>query len=452
MDPHLFLFSKSRFENFNKWLQEDLSSPWVLYINILGNSEYPKGTWKAVSSRAFIRDAYGLVLISGGLLKPRTYNLYIHILGLKCLSPIDHSDLEDLDVINVDNVGKDAALNELYASELGNGGSVDALDTGFDNFTGGMSVSASKGVVLNKKSENRGILGNITSRLSGIMGTGNDTKSGKPRFVDLREMFGGKYGTRMLSNNIQEAFYFGGVDRDGVNSRGSRSTGGNLSELLASYASSENSVETRISSINQVGSYIGRSSSIKSCESSITESIFSVINSEIAETIQQPSVIVWTQNENTNGTKPSDLESKKERNSVKALINNNIMKIFKSVYSFLYTVENILFPSWLIPGWSDLSKKIAKSSILAEDDYNNFDLGVLTESDHVYNNNKSQFIYTAENDAILRDLVTANDLQGYIVSLVLNIVCAVFVAAFSMWVLYYYVFPWFLTGIRELQL
>ncbi|XP_666761.1 hypothetical protein [Cryptosporidium hominis TU502] len=102
-DPHLLAFSKSRFNGFSKWLQEDLASPWVLYINVLGNREYPRGTWKAVSSRAFIRDPYALVLLSGGLLMPRIYTLFIHILGLRCMVPVSHSDLEDLDVINVDD-------------------------------------------------------------------------------------------------------------------------------------------------------------------------------------------------------------------------------------------------------------------------------------------------------------------------------------------------------------
>lgn len=448
-DPHLLAFSKSRFNGFSKWLQEDLASPWVLYINVLGNREYPRGTWKAVSSRAFIRDPYALVLLSGGLLMPRIYTLFIHILGLRCMVPVSHSDLEDLDVINVDD----------NPSNTGNiNGGISGIYANITN----QSISKDIGIadnIIHKNSDDKvegqgkgGILANMTSRISKMIGP-DDSKSSngeknkqESKLSDLKKIFGIKNGPRLLSNNLHESIYIvENISEDYYINQDS-----NIHEDIAN-----------IKSISDVGNYMGKSSRIKACESSITENIFSVINTAIVGIAQQPSVIVWTQNDGEEIKAYNSGLGLGERNKVGIFDNlflttkwvmkklkSQLKKVFKLFSSMISFLEGIIFPGWLIPGWSKLSKKILKSSMLADDD---FESNPQVLSDNPYQTIE-QYIFTAENDAILKDLVTANDLQGYIVSLSLNILCGILVAAAAMWVLYYYVFPWFLTGIREMQL
>ncbi|KAH8583638.1 EF hand family [Cryptosporidium sp. chipmunk genotype I] len=450
-DPHLLSFSKARFGGFSKWLQEDLASPWVLYINILGNREYPRGTWKAVSSRAFIRDPYALVLLSGGLLMPRIYTLFIHILGLKCMVPVSHSDLEDLDVINVDDNSPNPGDNNGEMSGINTNVSSESVSKDMVGVVDGIIHRSSDDEL--KEQVKGGILANMTSRISKMIGPeeskfhAGDKNRQESKLTDWKRIFGIRSGPRLLSNNLQESIYFDeGVTEDYYINQNS-----NIHEDVAN-----------IKSISDVGNYMGKSSRISACESSITENIFSVINTAIIGTAQQPSVIVWTQNEDEEMKTYSPGLDLGERNKVKIFkkdlfsitkwvirkLKSQIRRAFKLVSSMISFLESTIFPGWLIPGWSKLSKKILKSSMLADDD---FVSNPEVLSDNPYQTIE-QYIFTAENDAILKDLVTANDLQGYIVSLSLNILCAILVAAAAMWVLYYYVFPWFLTGIREMQL
>ncbi|KAJ1604612.1 transmembrane domain-containing protein [Cryptosporidium canis] len=439
-DPHLLAFSKARFGGFSKWLQEDLASPWVLYVNILGNGDYPRGTWKAVSSRAFIRDPYALVLLSGGLLMPRIYTLYVHVLGLKCMAPTGHSDLEDLDVINVDyNPGVAGGGGE---SGSGSGSGSVGLQGRRNESDPGVSDEGQGAP------ERVGILANVTERISRMIGSegpsgGGDKDRSRGRLSELRRLLGGRSGARWLFGSLRESVYFD-------DSVGEDDYAGQDSVVHEDVAS--------IRSIGDVGNYIGKSSRMKACESSVTESIFSVINKAIAETAQQPSVIVWTQSEDEESRiYSSDLGLARrvglgvlERSifSASRWVGRKLRSAFRLLTSGLALFESVIFPGWLIPGWSRLSKKILKSSMLAEDDLASNPEALADQLGQTL----EQYIFTAENDAILKDLVTANDLQGYIVSLSLNILCAILVAAAAMWVLYHYVFPWFLTGIREMQL
>ncbi|EEA08137.1 EF hand family protein [Cryptosporidium muris RN66] len=410
-DPHLLSFSKLRFDNFAKWLQEDLAGPWVLYINILGNDEYPKGTWKAVSSKAFIKNSFGLILLSGGLLKPRSYSLYIHVLGLQCLVPIVNSDLEDLDVITIDNEYTNRISNldsigykrtDLYNNTNEDGSIIQNVTRKINEIFAPLNVSNDRHNLHTKKSNNTFGWGDIKSLFKK-----NDGSYHKPSLLSNYDKNKGRY----LKNDIHSVF---GSDSDVISNPNDKPEDSNNTE-----------------DINDIGNYMGLSSSFKLCESTILENIFAVINSAILESAQQPTVIVWS-------SKADKLNyDEVEVNKILFLSPQNYLNNFGRFFSSLLEIF----------GWDFYIKWLFAHSDLLD---NNL---VHTASKLNTNFNKvEQYIYSAENDAILRDLVTANDIQGYIVSLSLNVLCAVIVAAVAMWILYYYVFPWFLTGVRELQL
>ncbi|CDJ37889.1 EF hand domain-containing protein, putative [Eimeria tenella] len=88
--PHLDHYSLLRVRSALQWLREDPAAPWIIRVDQAG-LDHP-GSWRVLSSNAYLRSVYWFVLLSGGMLQPRVLHLPLQTRGLFCRGHIDQQD------------------------------------------------------------------------------------------------------------------------------------------------------------------------------------------------------------------------------------------------------------------------------------------------------------------------------------------------------------------------
>ncbi|KFG31574.1 EF hand domain-containing protein, partial [Toxoplasma gondii p89] len=86
--PHLIPYAEEKVSAALKWVESDPSAPWVINVEAAGLPE-AAGVWRILSSNAYLSNVYWFVMLSGGMLRPRTLHLPLQIMGLFCRSVID---------------------------------------------------------------------------------------------------------------------------------------------------------------------------------------------------------------------------------------------------------------------------------------------------------------------------------------------------------------------------
>lgn len=88
--PHMDPYSLLRVQSALQWLQEDPAAPWIILVDQAGVSH--PGSWRILSSNAYLRSVYWFVVLSGGMLQPRILHLPVQTRGLFCRGHIDEED------------------------------------------------------------------------------------------------------------------------------------------------------------------------------------------------------------------------------------------------------------------------------------------------------------------------------------------------------------------------